>query len=368
MALKTMYKGKINSPDTALVENIGPTNTVIKVTDISVFPDGPNLATIGTDEEAETILYGTKTTDSLTGCTRGFQGVAKAWESNTIIARNMTEYDLQAVQDNITELNTNKAEKTSLENYLPLAGGTVTGNIFMDGQSVNYIRPETSGGWARGFFWRDRDSARTGLGSIGMLGSGSSASLFYFGFGTSPWSQYVFSLSPTVAEFKVPVKINGKNVLTEDDKLSIPQYCVPFKSTSGTGVPNTYKKVTYLSPLEDCIALRNSTGQLIANDATADNHLATYKQVKERVAKEDGKGLSTHDLTTERKNKVDAIPANPKYTDTTYGVATQTTNGLQSAQDKKKLDGLYKEQLISRTAYDALTTKDPNTKYYIYEG
>lgn len=34
------------------------------------------------------------------------------------------------------------------------------------------------------------------------------------------------------------------------------------------------------------------------------------------VQKETGKGLSTHDLTTERKNKVDAIPANPKYTDT----------------------------------------------------
>ncbi|NLY08564.1 MAG: helix-turn-helix domain-containing protein [Tissierellia bacterium] len=34
------------------------------------------------------------------------------------------------------------------------------------------------------------------------------------------------------------------------------------------------------------------------------------------LQKETGKGLSMHDLTTERKNKVDAIPANPKYTDT----------------------------------------------------
>lgn len=33
---------------------------------------------------------------------------------------------------------------------------------------------------------------------------------------------------------------------------------------------------------------------------------------------EDGKGLSTHDYTEGAKAKVDAIPANPKYTDTVY--------------------------------------------------
>lgn len=33
---------------------------------------------------------------------------------------------------------------------------------------------------------------------------------------------------------------------------------------------------------------------------------------------EDGKGLSTHDYTEEAKAKVDAIPENPKYTDTVY--------------------------------------------------
>ena len=33
---------------------------------------------------------------------------------------------------------------------------------------------------------------------------------------------------------------------------------------------------------------------------------------------EDGKGLSTHDYTNEDKAKVDAIPTNPKYTDTVY--------------------------------------------------
>lgn len=36
------------------------------------------------------------------------------------------------------------------------------------------------------------------------------------------------------------------------------------------------------------------------------------------VSKVDGKGLSTNDYTDKAKAKVDAIPANPKYTDTTY--------------------------------------------------
>ena len=36
------------------------------------------------------------------------------------------------------------------------------------------------------------------------------------------------------------------------------------------------------------------------------------------VSKVDGKGLSTNDYTNAAKAKVDAIPANPKYTDTTY--------------------------------------------------
>ncbi len=71
--------------------------------DISAFPDAPNLATIGTDEDGETILYTAKTTDSLSGCTRGVEGTAKAWPSGTTIARNFTNKDFDALQKNIQE-------------------------------------------------------------------------------------------------------------------------------------------------------------------------------------------------------------------------------------------------------------------------
>ena len=101
-----MYKGIPFSPQVALAAGIGAGDTTIPVTDISAFPDAPNLATIGTDEDGETILYTAKTTDALSGCTRGVEGTAKAWPSGTTIARNFTNKDFDALQKNIQETKT----------------------------------------------------------------------------------------------------------------------------------------------------------------------------------------------------------------------------------------------------------------------
>ena len=101
--METMYKGIPFSPQVALADGIGAGDTTIPVTDISAFPDAPNLATIGTDEDGETILYTAKTTDSLSGCTRGVEGMAKAWPSGTTIARNFTNKDFDALQKNVQE-------------------------------------------------------------------------------------------------------------------------------------------------------------------------------------------------------------------------------------------------------------------------
>lgn len=64
------------------------------------------------------------------------------------------------------------------------------------------------------------------------------------------------------------------------------------------------------------------------------------------VSKVDGKGLSTNDYTNAAKAKVDAIPANPKYTDTTYDLTPyakktelmteSTVNSLISKSTKLK--------------------------------
>lgn len=102
--MKEMYKGKVNSPATLLVETIDSSVTSIKVADGTVFPEGPNVAVIGTDGNAETIKYESINGNILVGCVRGFQGKASVWDKDTIIARNFTEYDLDTLQENILEL------------------------------------------------------------------------------------------------------------------------------------------------------------------------------------------------------------------------------------------------------------------------
>lgn len=99
--MANMYKGIPFSPQVTLADSIGASDTVIKVTDITAFPDAPNYATIGTDETGETILYAAKTGDSLSGCTRGIEGEAKSWPAGTTIARNFTNKDFEAMQENI---------------------------------------------------------------------------------------------------------------------------------------------------------------------------------------------------------------------------------------------------------------------------
>lgn len=107
-----------------------------------------------------------------------------------------------------------------------------------------------------------------------------------------------------------------------------------------------------------------------------------------------GKGLSTNDYTNIAKSKVDAIPSSPKYTDTvtsingktgaitkadivalgipgqdtntTYGLASQSSNGLMSAADKKRLDNIKEQVALTETQYKALSTEQQNDSKKIY--
>lgn len=98
-----MYAAKINSPATTLNGGIDAVVTTIAVVDASVLPAAPNIAVIGTGEDAETILYTGISTNDLTGVTRGFQGTAKAWDSGAIISRMFTAYDHDTFKSNITD-------------------------------------------------------------------------------------------------------------------------------------------------------------------------------------------------------------------------------------------------------------------------
>ena len=98
-----MYKGVVNSPETFLKENLVQGATIMYVADGSVFGTLPTLAVIGDDESAETVLVESVDSGAYT-IKRAFEGTAKDWTKGTTVARNFTNYDYQAVIDNITEL------------------------------------------------------------------------------------------------------------------------------------------------------------------------------------------------------------------------------------------------------------------------
>lgn len=125
-----MYEGIPFSPQVALAEKIGAADTVIKVTDISAFPDGPSYATIGTDETGETILYAAKTVDALSGCTRGVEGKAKSWPAGSSIARNFTNKDFEAIHENIRKNQTGKVDKDA-ESTVSFSFGCDEGGFYV---------------------------------------------------------------------------------------------------------------------------------------------------------------------------------------------------------------------------------------------
>jgi hypothetical protein len=104
MAQQPMYEGMPNSPQTELASGIDDIQTTIPLVDSSKLPPAPNLATIGSDETAETILYTGISGNDLTGVTRGLEGDAKAWSAGTKVARNFTNWDYETLINNIGDL------------------------------------------------------------------------------------------------------------------------------------------------------------------------------------------------------------------------------------------------------------------------
>jgi hypothetical protein len=102
-----LYPGIVNSPYATLAASIDTDDNVIAVSELSYFPSGPNIATIGNDDEEnpETVKYTSTSAASgagnLTGVERGFQGTAQSWGSGTYVRRTFTEYDYDALCDNI---------------------------------------------------------------------------------------------------------------------------------------------------------------------------------------------------------------------------------------------------------------------------
>lgn len=109
MALKTMYASKNGSPSTTLTAAITAAATTIALTDASVLPAAPGIATIGATAEAELIIYAAKDGNTLTGVLRGVNGtIASAANAGTAVFRAYSTYDHDTFIDNINMLDTDK--------------------------------------------------------------------------------------------------------------------------------------------------------------------------------------------------------------------------------------------------------------------
>ena len=100
-----MYAGINNSPQTVTTAEITASAQSIPVSSAAVFPAGPNLATLGTGDDAEVVQYTAISGSELTGCVRGFGGTtAKIWPTDTVVYRAFTLEDYRRLCVNIDTL------------------------------------------------------------------------------------------------------------------------------------------------------------------------------------------------------------------------------------------------------------------------
>ncbi|WP_438432338.1 hypothetical protein [Gorillibacterium sp. sgz500922] len=180
-----LYPAVANSPQTELTAAIPAAATTITVLDASKLPDGPNLATIGVDETAETILYTAKSGNTLSGVTRGFDGTtAKAWQTGTKIARYLTAYDINALQGVSNPAaavpitltpgqQVIQAERPSPLQHMAFKGRTLVNLLGRDGNFEDVSKYTVVGGTIA----LDTSDFNTGLSSIVATSNASSGSI-----------------------------------------------------------------------------------------------------------------------------------------------------------------------------------------------
>lgn len=105
------------------------------------------------------------------------------------------------------------------DRYIRNTGGTIqNGDLYMDGRNVNCVRPDTTGGWARGFFWSERDLTK--IAGIGVLGTGETISKIFIGYGISPWINSIVEIYPSYINVNGEIKQQGQTVLRKGQPLT----------------------------------------------------------------------------------------------------------------------------------------------------
>lgn len=116
-------------------------------------------------------------------------------------------------------------------------------------------------------------------------------------------------------------------------------------------IPNDKETAKY--PVADFAPDYGQDGYVLASNG--DGYGGTkWVNIDNKVDKVNGKGLSANDYDNTAKSKVDAIPDNPKYTDTIVNIDTTLANSGQAADAKATGDAIAKKRDIS-SSYDKTT-------------
>lgn len=336
--LNKMYPGVANSPETYLKENVAPEGTAIYVNDASVLGNLPTLAVIGTDQNAETVLVKSVRSDGGLDIQRAVEGLAKRWDKATVVARNFTNYDYKILKENIELLNSKKIESGDLKTRLSEMISDSTHRTVTDTEKETWDKK---------------------VDSI----SGKSLSTNDF---TDDFKSTIESLA---------MKDTPSSDFNSVSKLGI--YNGSFSSNCPVG---SGKYTLFVFPTDSSTQhQQNYMFQIAVKDNVDDTPYFRLRRGSTTWGK--WYKYSSNDYTDTDKAKVTAIPANPKYTDTTYNNANQSYSGLMSSSDKRKLDGLkpvtkqeiknlgFPEHVVlTESAYNALSSTQKNASdifYYI---
>lgn len=151
------------------------------------------------------------------------------------------------------------------------------------------------------------------------------------------------------------VAVMGLVSVIDNGTCTINGRCMP--NDNGTAVPSANSLGYHV------IGRIDSTHILIAVEPAADMIQRIKTDVANKVDKVTGKGLSTNDYDDTAKAKVDAIPSDPKYTDTVYDDTAlknrvSTIEGKEASWDAKSdFSGSYND-LTDKPTIPAAVTDD----------
>lgn len=130
LALREMYPGAVNSVPTMLTGLLSATAAAIDLENAAVLPPGPNIATLGAEDNAELVYYGQIVENRLVGCVRGYGGTAaQIWPAGTLVYRAYTTEDHAIFADNILDL---EERKLAADGYLDNAKTRFTPSSYRD--------------------------------------------------------------------------------------------------------------------------------------------------------------------------------------------------------------------------------------------